>query len=601
MISLLPHNAFSAQKVTAGAQCKSLNAKVTVKNKTYTCIKKGSKLVWNNGVVIKVAAPQLTPTPSASPIASATPLPSVTPTPSPTPTPTPTPQVILPAESSSCTKIGEKISSPSKTMRCSWAGHANTTEEALNRSLVWRTYEAPKISTSKSNNYSVTPKEGAECTNSGDTFDLTGGILECRYLQGKKLQWMKINTVKKTFINAKSPVSIDVCKLQNSAMTVARGDRDATQFSGFPLPKPDYMSVKGTNEVLIVPVDFPDFPGGNELKAQLDYDIKWLVNWYDYFSNGQSKFNVTTMDRWLRLPKPRSEYPTDEKSKDALGATSNNRQSLQAQNFIDEVTKYFDLRKFSTVYLFFPDGNYQQGDLIVRNQTFNIKEGKVILNFFSWGRNLEGMETLKWAYYIHETLHDLKINGHAPGNGWPLGIMTNQSAISYVMNPWEQFLLDWLPAEQIYCDDFNTLKTATVSLSPLEREDRQTKMAVIKLSPTKAIVVESHGIDKWSNFKFGDREFPPGFYSIMAYVVDLNKTVAPPVRSDGSSLSNDDWAWAVWQKVDGGASNGFDKTVGEGKNLADYVAVLGDTFTIEGVKIKFVGTGDYETIEISKA
>ena len=571
IFSSLPQNAYSAQKITAGATCSKIDSKATYNNKIYTCIKKGKKLVWNSGIAIK------------------------------TPTASPSPSVQLPKEWSSCPKIGEKIVGSTTTMRCSWAGHANTTEEALNRSLVWRTFNPTKISTSKSNNYKITPKEGAECTNSGDTFDVPGGILECRFLKGKKLQWMQINTIKKTFTNAKSPVSIDVCKLQNSAMTVTRGDRDATQFSGFPLPKPDYMSVKGTNEVLIVPVDFPDFQGGNELKAQLDYDIKWLVDWYDYFSNGQSKFNVTTMDKWLRLPKPRSEYPTDEKSKDGLGATSNFRQSLQAQNFIDEVTKYFDLRKFSTVYLFFPDGNYAQGDLIVRNQTFKIKEGQVILNFFSWGRNLEGMETLKWAYYIHETLHDLKINGHAPGNGWPLGIMTNQSGISYAMNPWEQFLLDWLPAEQIYCDDFDTLKTAKVSLSPIEREDRQTKIAVIKLSPTKAIVVESHGVDKWSNFKFGDREFPNGFYSIMAYVVDLNKTVAPPVRSDGSSLSNDEWAWAVWQKVDGGPSNRFDKPVGEGKNLGDYVAVLGDTFTIEGVKIKFVATGDYETIEISKA
>jgi hypothetical protein len=168
------------------------------------------------------------------------------------------------------------------------------------------------------------------------------------------------------------------------------------------------------------------------------------------------------------------------------------------------------------------------------------------------------------------------------------------------MNPWERFLLDWLPAEQIYCDDANTLKPVTLSLTPVEREDRQTKIAVIKLSPTKAIVVESHGIDKWSNFKFGDREFPPGFYSVMAYLVDLNKTVAPPVNSDGSSQGNDEWAWAVWQKVDGGASNRFDKSVGDRKNLADYVAVLGDSFTIEGIRIKVVGTGDYETIEISK-
>lgn len=178
--------------------------------------------------------------------------------------------------------------------------------------------------------------------------------------------------------------------------------------------------------------------------------------------------------------------------------------------------------------------------------------------------------------------------------------MTNQSGISYAMNPWEQFLLDWLPPDQIYCDDIKTLKPATLSLSPLEREDKQTKMAVIKLSPTKAIVVESHGVDKWSNFKFGDRAFPAGFYSVMAYVVDLDKAVRPPGKSDGSSTENDEWAWAVWQKVDGGASGSWFLPVGDRKNLADYVAVLGDTFTIEGIRIKFVGTGDFETIEISK-
>jgi len=84
----------------------------------------------------------------------------------------------------------------------------------------------------------------------------------------------------------------------------------------------------------------------------------------------------------------------------------------------------------------------------------------------------------------------------------------------------------------------------------------------------------------------------------MAYVVDLNKVVAPPVNSDGSSKSNDDWAWAVWQRVDGGASNQFG--VYNSGVKTDIVAVLGDTFTIEGVRIKVVGTGDYETIEISK-
>jgi hypothetical protein len=241
------------------------------------------------------------------------------------------------------------------------------------------------------------------------------------------------------------------------------------------------------------------------------------------------------------------------------------------------------------------------GDFIIRNWPFKVKEGVKNLNYFSWGRNLTGMETLKWAFYIHETLHDFNIIGHAPGNGWPLGIMTNQSGISNAINAWEQFVLDWLPSDQIYCDDVATLKPVTLSLSPMEREDKQTKMAVIKLSATRAIVVESHGIDKWSDFKFGDRSFPSGFYSVMAYIVDLDKQVAAPVNADASSQSNDEWAWAVWQKVAGSSSNQFNINVGDRKNLADFVAVLGDSFVIEGVRIKFVGTGDYETIEISKA
>ena len=486
-------------------------------------------------------------------------------------------------------------------MKCVWSG--GPTIDFL-KNLQWRYYSISQISSSKSNNYTITPRENALCTKSGDTFDVSGGILECRWVNGGKLQWIRINTIKSTFQNPQSPVSIDVCKLQNSASVADRTGRNSgSGLVGFPLLNTDKhrMNLKGSNEVLIVPIDFPDFPGGNEVVAQLEYDKKWMTDWYQYFSNGQSKFNISTLNSWLRMPKERAAYPSDAKTIDGFAADHGRRMANQAQPFIDEITKVVDLRRFSTVYIFYPDGEITFVDFIIRNQVFKTKEGDINLNLFSWGKNLEGMETLKWSYYIHETLHDFNITMHAPGNGWPLSIGTNQSGISLALNPWEQFLFDWLPADQIYCDDVASLKSATISLSPVEREDRQTKMAILRLSSTRAIVIESHGIDKWSNFNFGDREFPPGFYSVMAYVVDLDKNVAPPINSDGTSLGNDDCAWGVWQRVQGVRSNQFNVNVGEGKNLADYTAVLGDSFVIEGVRIKFVGTGDYETIEISKA
>ena len=68
-VVLIPVAAVSAQKITPGSTCKVLNQKVVYQNKTYTCIKSGKKLVWNKGVVVKVAA-KPTPTQSAVPIPS---------------------------------------------------------------------------------------------------------------------------------------------------------------------------------------------------------------------------------------------------------------------------------------------------------------------------------------------------------------------------------------------------------------------------------------------------------------------------------------------------------------------------------------------------
>jgi hypothetical protein len=63
-LSLFLPNSYSAQKITAGSSCKGLDKKVDYKNKTYTCIKKGNKLVWSKGVAIKSATPATSPSPT---------------------------------------------------------------------------------------------------------------------------------------------------------------------------------------------------------------------------------------------------------------------------------------------------------------------------------------------------------------------------------------------------------------------------------------------------------------------------------------------------------------------------------------------------------
>ena len=58
--------------VKEGSVCKKVGQVSTVGSLKFTCVKKGSKLVWGKGIAAK-SAPAMSPTPTATPIASASP------------------------------------------------------------------------------------------------------------------------------------------------------------------------------------------------------------------------------------------------------------------------------------------------------------------------------------------------------------------------------------------------------------------------------------------------------------------------------------------------------------------------------------------------
>jgi hypothetical protein len=519
---------------------------------------------------------------------------------------------LSPLEGTKCARVGENKVFATGILKCWYQGGST---------LAWSRYPLPLVPTKNAVKYQGIAEAGKACDSTGDTFDVPGGYLECRYVKGGVLQWIKINSALKTFTNAKSPNGLDVCRLRNADVlesdrpaNTRAGARDPGQVAGFPFFSRNYFNYKidekNVHKALIVGVDFPELRGVDaDLKAANDYDKRMMAEWYAYYSGGDFVMETTSIDYWLHAPKKASTY-TLRGTYDGTAVDSNQKLDGVTQEMIDLITQEVDLSKFQTVYLIFPDGELTLDiDWVVRDRPFKIKEGKTVnLNFFGWGLANEMMVTMRWAYYVHESLHDFPILGHAPGNGLPFNIMTNQSGISMAMNPWEQFRLGWLEDNQIYCAEKSKLETTLLSLSPLEREDKQTKLAIIKISATKAIAVEAHGIDKWSSFKTNGREFAPGFYGVMAYIVNLNDAGPPPVAADGSHI--DGTFWAYFQKVDGKGSfvspsiwqgpKGENFYDGPEPHLEDYVALLGDSFIIEGVKITLVATGDYETIEITK-
>ncbi len=85
-IALLLSLATPLQAATpkAGAKCTKAGSTATASGKKFTCIKSGTKLVWNKGVTIKAAAPK--PTPSPTPTAIGDPIGAIGGTPDAKPT-----------------------------------------------------------------------------------------------------------------------------------------------------------------------------------------------------------------------------------------------------------------------------------------------------------------------------------------------------------------------------------------------------------------------------------------------------------------------------------------------------------------------------------
>ena len=98
----------------AGTKCTKIGATKTVSNIKYTCVKQGSKFIWNKGVTI-VPVVKPTPTPRPSQMATPTPSPTSSPTqeqnsnPKPSPTPTVTPFEI-PSQPTSFSNLLQNIS-----------------------------------------------------------------------------------------------------------------------------------------------------------------------------------------------------------------------------------------------------------------------------------------------------------------------------------------------------------------------------------------------------------------------------------------------------------------------------------------------------------
>jgi hypothetical protein len=192
--------------------------------------------------------------------------------------------------------------------------------------------------------------------------------------------------------------------------------------------------------------------------------------------------------------------------------------------------------------------------------------------------------------WMHELGHFLGIQGHAPGNGSPLQLMTNQFGSSKIVNAWESAILGWLGSNNIACLDRANLSELpiTIKLNSIDGERAGVVSTFVKMNESQALVIESRKRGKYSDLN-------ADLQGLVTYVVDTSVVSQRCDQCDPSyELEKRQFAFYLQAT---GSKRGYTKY---GPLNLNSIARPGESFTYDGVTVRYVTQGIQDTIQITR-
>ncbi len=417
-------------------------------------------------------------------------------------------------------------------------------------------------------------KAGAPCQKSGSTATYSGKKFTC-VKAGKKLVWNKgvqftIPAPKASPTATAQPItitptpteskpteskptnpsvsypapstpssSVELCKMKEN-----NSNRNNSAFvlaTGFP-GNTSLATKSGTVKWALIPIDFPDMKGESNFKARVDSQMKQLSDWFTIVSGGKFKVEWVVADNWVTLPGNSSQYAIPQ-SVNLDKAANGPKLFKDAMTAADPV---FNFSNIQTVNFILPAGQKfigesSQGfpwDSAVKEMTTN--EGK-ISSFSIPGDFFDQLNRQYWSYWAHEFGHAMGVahigSSRDPNPYMNLDIMGNQDGYAKELSGWIRFVNGWLDDQKVYCQEFSKISSTELSLVPLSDPTDGIKMAVVPVSDSKAIVIESRRETQFAC------SMPSKKNGVLVYLYDATKShgenflspVSPTGRSNESS------------------------------------------------------------------
>ena len=394
-----------------------------------------------------------------------------------------------------------------------------------------------------------------------------------------------------------------VCKLQEDSRIRKPGD-PVPNFLGqreirgkymgnataFPFA-PTTLPIAGEIDVAYIFLDWADLPGTQDdfdyynEAADLFSDFYWMA------SEHKLKMNMLKTPHWIRVSGSYLDYVTRSQEEEAQRGEAPRKQVFY-DAAIAAIDPYFDFSNIEIVLFAVPRAKsvFVGGPHEFNfdwNGVLRTSEGDVYNTATAGDFNIQrqGSGTPTWAYYVHEVGHMLGIPHQADGDvtkqfpeKWeqsPLGgwdVMAEHGGGQRTMTSWLRWLAGWLADDQVICSSKQTINDEYFALNPINRVEGKAESLVIKLSDTKAVVVESRRFDAKYDVETGNSK-----NGLIAYTVDATKASAQGSQRilsprDITKYLVEKNTWPDWREL-------------------DAIFFQGDSLEIEGIRIEAYSIG----------
>jgi hypothetical protein len=348
---------------------------------------------------------------------------------------------------------------------------------------------------------------------------------------------------------------------------------------GFPLNQTGSKAI-GTINLGLVAADFPNFQGKPSELDKLSTQIAEFNKWLSFQSGGRLVANWQFPKQWLRLPKNAADY----------GVVGFNPRSHNAINsdIISASDPHINYTNMDELFVYLPDSltdsepnrNPFDGVLSQIGGT-NVTTSEGTLKHLKGSGTVSkqkqyGLAPTLWALWAHDLLHTIGIEGHNPVES---STLESEDYVNQVVSGWNQHLLGWLGDTQIACIDISILNGNEVDIVPLQESRAGYRVAIVPISETRAIVVESHRAMGYAK--------DLGASGVLVYLMDT-KNVPPYSERQNTGLIGS--RFIDPDKVVSGSR----ARVGKGQKSA--LMLPGETASFQGISVDFVKSGTLDKI-----